>query len=334
MGNLRRQVWPRDSRELTAAGAKSKIAHRYFKNKFSYWARLGLKTPTPIPWFGTGLWPLFTPKPLLELDQHRRLGKLYGLYDGLMGTNPTLVCGHPEALKQITIKHFDSFTNRRRPATWKAIRYRALTYMRDDEWKNLRKILAPTFTSNKLKKMFELMKRCTRNLEMSINHQRGHEIDLKKLFSVFTVDVISTCCFSMDLKDYRHPDSEILISARKFFNVSRLKMAFAMAIPKQLLAISGFDINDTGSIDFFARFAQEIINARRKLSSQQRHHYKKQDDFLQTLIDAAAEFNDRKPTPAQATSGEPKQDVPVGENDNPSVDLAGHEQQQQQQVSA
>lgn len=191
--------------------------------------------------------------------------------------------------------------------------------MRDDEWKNLRKILAPTFTSNKLKKMFELMKRCTRNLEMSINHQGKQEIDLKKLFSVFTVDVISTCCFSMDLKDYRHPDSEILISARKFFNVSRLKMAFAMAIPKQLLALSGFDINDTTSIEFFARFAQEIINKRRKLSQQQgKIQYKRQDDFLQTLIDAAAEFNERKAVLVAATTTEEdkqQQDIVVVPND-------------------
>lgn len=166
--------------------------------------------------------------------------------------------------------------------------------MRDDEWKNLRKILAPTFTSNKLKRMYDLMKRCTKNLQNSIEYQSNQEIDLKKLFSVFTVDVISTCCFSMDLKDYRHPDSEILTSARKFFNVSRLKMAFYMAIPKQLLAISGFDINDTTSIDFFARFATEIINKRRLLSKQKSISYKKQDDFLQILIDAAAEFNERK----------------------------------------
>jgi len=168
--------------------------------------------------------------------------------------------------------------------------------MRDEEWKNLRKILAPVFTSNKLKKMYDLMKRCTKNLQHSIDSQANMEVDLKKLFSVFTVDVISTCCFSMDLKDYRHPDSEILQSARKFFNVSRFKMAFSMAVPKQLLALCGFDINNVSSIDFFARFATEIINKRRKIAEMNQNNAsygqtKKQDDFLQTLMDAAAEFN-------------------------------------------
>lgn len=171
--------------------------------------------------------------------------------------------------------------------------------MRDDEWKNLRKILAPTFTSNKLKRMYELMKRCTRNLQSSIEMQNGQEIDLKKLFSVFTVDIISTCCFSMDLKDYRNPESDLLLSARKFFNVSRFKMGFSVAVPKQLLAMFGFDINDTTSIDFFARFATEIINKRRALSLRQnfpQNNKNKQDDFLQILIDAASEFNERKTT--------------------------------------
>lgn len=198
----------------------------------------------------------------------------------------------------MTIKHFESFANRRRPATWKSIRYRALTYLRDEEWKNLRRILAPTFTSSKLKKMYELMKRCTRNLQNSIEQEGDAEIDLKKIFSVFTVDVISTCCFGMDLKDYRHPNSEILISARKFFSVSKLKMACYAAVPKNLLAFLGFDINDTDSIEFFARFATEVLNKRRKLAANQSattkdSSHKKQDDFLQTLIDAAAEFSER-----------------------------------------
>lgn len=175
--------------------------------------------------------------------------------------------------------------------------------MRDEEWKNMRKILAPTFTSNKLKKMFDLMKRCTKNMQNSIEYQGDQEIDLKKLFSVFTVDIISTCCFSLDLKDYRHPDSEILTSARKFFEVSRFKMTFYNALPKSILALTNFDINDVSSIEFFGRFATEIINKRRQLgakslasnnASNQQNQVKKQDDFLQTLIDAASEFNERK----------------------------------------
>lgn len=218
---------------------------------------------------------------------------MLSLYDGFLGTNPTLVCGHPEAIKQVTIKHFESFTNRRRPATWKSIRYRALTYLRDDEWKAIRTTLAPVFTSSKLKKMFDLMKRCTKNVQDSIEKQNGQEIDLKQMFSVFTVDIISTCCFSIDLKDYLHPNSEILVSARKFFNVSRFKMAVAAAIPKTLLAAIGFDINDNLSIEFFGKFGAEIIRKRRELAKQSVHS-KKQDDFLQTLIDAATKFNEHK----------------------------------------
>lgn len=168
-----------------------------------------------------------------------------------------------------------------------------MTYLRDDEWKAIRTTLAPVFTSSKLKKMFDLMKRCTKNVQDSIEKQNGQEIDLKQIFSVFTVDIISTCCFSIDLKDYLHPNSEILVCARKFFNVSRFKMAIAAAIPKTLLAAIGFDINDNLSIEFFGRFGAEIIRKRRELAKQSVHS-KKQDDFLQTLIDAATKFSENK----------------------------------------
>lgn len=246
-----------------------------------------------MPWFGTTLHHIVTPKPELELYNHRTHGKMYGLFDGFLGTNPTLVVGHPEAIKQVAVKHFDSFTNRRRPATWRSIRYRALTYLRDDEWRNLRKVLAPTFTSSKLKRMFEIMKTCVNNLSASIARDSQDEIDLKRIFSVYTVDVISACCFSMDLKDYRHPDSEILSSARNFFNVSRFKMFLSVAMPKQFLSLIGFDINEANSIDFFGRFARDIIAQRRKLAAANGVTNKKQDDFLQLLIDAAGRFNDR-----------------------------------------
>lgn len=240
----------------------------------------------------------------------------FRLFDGALGTNPTLVCGHPEAIKQVTIKHFDSFTNRRRPMTWLSIRYRALTYMRDDEWKRMRCMLAPIFTSQKLKKMFELMQNCVFNLQDSILKQDGKQIDLKRLFSVFTVDVISTCCFSMDLKDYRHPDSEILLSARSFFNVSRFKMACGMILPKLLLRALKFDINDVKSIDFFQRFAQNIINKRRKLAELKGKDFKKQDDFLQVLIDAASEFCGR----SNKNEAQAKLDTNNATSNNNSVD--------------
>lgn len=200
--------------------------------------------------------------------------------------------------------------------------------MRDEEWKNMRKIMAPTFTSNKLKKMYDLMKRCTMNMQNSIISQGNQEIDLKKLFSVFTVDIISTCCFSLDLKDYRDPESEILKSARKFFEVSRFKMTFYQAIPKRLLAMSSFDINDVSSIEFFGKFATEIINKRRQLvgktapSGSPASSLKKQDDFLQTLLDAAAEFNERKQKINLTSSSEEQQDSNA-DNNNKQVTTGG-----------
>lgn len=183
--------------------------------------------------------------------------------------------------------------------------------------------------------MFELMKQCTRNLVLSIEYQgKGeNEIDLKRVFSVFTVDIISTCCFSMDLKDFRNPESEMLISARKFFNVSRPKMAFSMALPKSLLAISGFDINDNSSIEFFARFAQQVINTRRKYASltpltaaANNANFKKKEDFLQILIDAAAEFNSQKTTSTSKTTTTTHDNISNNNNSDNNNDIEPNKQ--------
>lgn len=83
----------------------------------------------------------------------------YVSFRSFQGKTPILTINEAEAIKQITIKEFHKFTNRRPFVVDIGSRFLSysLTVLNDDHWKHLRTILTPTFTSGKLKNVSTAM---------------------------------------------------------------------------------------------------------------------------------------------------------------------------------
>ena len=67
---------------------------------------------------------------------------------------PILEVTDVDFIKEVTVKQFNSFRNRR--LVWRgdeSIMASNLVRLRDDQWKHTRSILTPTFTSGKLKQV-------------------------------------------------------------------------------------------------------------------------------------------------------------------------------------
>jgi cytochrome P450 len=77
------------------------------------------------------------------------------------GTKPSLTIGNPDLIKQVLVKDFHLFRNRSEQKLVHPIISKNMFNSRDDEWKRLRSIASPTFTSGKMKKMFPLIRECT-----------------------------------------------------------------------------------------------------------------------------------------------------------------------------
>lgn len=69
----------------------------------------------------------------------------------------------------------------------KTIGAKVLNLLKDDEWKNIRNIVTPTFTSGKLKNMEHLVDQCVDTFLdiLSKKAELGEDVDIKK--SVETV---------------------------------------------------------------------------------------------------------------------------------------------------
>ncbi|CAG2180700.1 unnamed protein product, partial [Oppiella nova] len=170
------------------------IAYYYitWRNAFNYWKDRHICGPKPIPIFGNTMSLIFKSKLLVELEWYNTYGKVYGVfYKG----KPCLTVADPELIKQILVKDFHSFRNRRTPASRHSVFSKIMFNARDDDWKRVRAIASSTFTSGKMKKMYGLINHCCEdflnNLDKDVS-KGMNEVELKQLMGAYTMDVIAS----------------------------------------------------------------------------------------------------------------------------------------------
>ena len=122
-------------------------------------SHVSLPGPKPWPYLGNlldaskygGLHKAF-------LEYAKKYGKVYKMY---MGRDAIIAVADPEILKHILVKDFQKFRNRPDFLAGKAPLDKGLFGARDDDWKRVRSILTPTFSSSKLKEIVPIMEEAT-----------------------------------------------------------------------------------------------------------------------------------------------------------------------------
>ncbi|GFY75130.1 cytochrome P450 3A11 [Trichonephila inaurata madagascariensis] len=104
----------------------------------------------PFPFVGSVIDNLNNP--LHEIDYKRRLkyGNIYGHFEG---TRPVISVGEPSLLRQIFVKDFHLFADRRALATGDRIVDNMVSVVNGENWKRIRTIITPTFTTGKIKRV-------------------------------------------------------------------------------------------------------------------------------------------------------------------------------------
>ncbi|CAG2169564.1 unnamed protein product [Oppiella nova] len=256
---------------------RSIIVLLYLSRGFSYWSKKGIKGPRPIPIFGNLLDFFIIPQPLQELKWFKKYGKIYGHY---LGKTPVLNISDPELIKQIMVKDFHLFPNRTNfGRSSDAILSRTLVQLTGDDWKRVRSIVTPTFTSGKMKKMYPRIRECLTDF---MNHLEGfaakkEEVNVKDLYGNYTMDVIATCAFATKTDVHKALDNPFVVNARITFNQNPLRRIAQMMLPGFVQRRLGLSAPTTR--DFFLGSIRQILSNRRQNQNQ------KYNDFLQLLID-------------------------------------------------
>lgn len=127
----------------------------------------------------------------------------------------------PELLKEIGIKHFDSFSDHRQlvPDDLDALWNAGLVSMRGDKWRYMRTSLSPAFTGNKMRFLFSLMDDCAKRVADHI----GEKIppsgtfhgEMGNVFTRYTNDVFATCAFGVKIDSLKDPSNDFYNKAGK-----------------------------------------------------------------------------------------------------------------------
>ncbi|CAG2175125.1 unnamed protein product, partial [Oppiella nova] len=202
-----------------------------------------------------------------------------------MGSRPSLMIADPELIKTMNIKDFHVFVNRNDFTFGDPLQDRSLFNLIGDEWKTMRSIISPTFSSGKMRSMHPIIIDCVHKLVDNLRPKAmsGEDVEMKKTMGNLTMDVIASCAFGTKIDVYNdQKTNEFIVNARKVFrgNVWRIWVfSILLSISQKLIHWTGFQFTDPSAQQFFGQAVKSIL-ARRKSAKVQ------QKDYLQLMINA------------------------------------------------
>ncbi|XP_041966893.1 thromboxane-A synthase isoform X3 [Alosa sapidissima] len=249
---------------------------------YSVLERCGVRHPKPMPFFGNLM--LFRQGFLDPLkDLINTYGRVCGYY---LGRKPVIVVADPDMLRQMMVKDFNMFPNRMRVRFSSKPMSDCLLMLTDDQWKRVRSILTPSFSAAKMKEMVPLIKTCTETLLTNLegHAESGQTFDIHKCFGCFTMDVIGSVAFGMQVDSQNDPNDPFVHHAQKFFSFSFFRpIVFVFIMFPFLIPVLRFlpNKNRDDMNTFFISCIQKMIRQRDELPPEQRRR-----DFLQLMLDS------------------------------------------------
>lgn len=224
------------------------------------------------------------------MEWEHKYGKMYGTYEKY---NPVLNVSDLDMVKHILIKDFHLFVDRRSSPSLNKIDQRQLFHLKGDDWKRVRAITSPTFTSGKLKGMSGQMDKCVDKLSKFFNDcvqsPETSIIDTKKVITGFTIDVIASTSFAMDTdaNGDRSKTNPFVERAMKMFKFTFARIFYFLMTPMFIREFLDKFINSEVNGSFFHKLAEEVVRMRRSTNV-------KRNDFVQLLMDARVDVNELK----------------------------------------
>ncbi|CAG2103265.1 unnamed protein product [Medioppia subpectinata] len=212
------------------------------------------------------------------------------------GHRPVLTFAEPELLKNIMIRDFNSFTDRNFELLIDPVLNRNVAQASGDDWKRLRQIISPAFSSGRMKRMYPSIRECLRDFTAHLDAyaRDGRPMNAKEMFGNFTMDVVATCAFATKTNIHNDPNNPVDKYAKSLLDFNPWKIIAMLALPPkwlQFLSATCFIINMTTTVkpeglQYFNDLMSKIITTRKEMPDSSA----KYSDFLQLLMDAR---NDR-----------------------------------------
>lgn len=276
---------------LLATFALATIIISWIRNRFTFWEQIGIETPDYTFFFGHAKNIFLQTETFGQMHHrvytyfkrnHMKHGGIYLLW------LPLYVPVSVDIIKNIMQNDFQHFTDR-------GVYYNeekdplsaTVFHLEGERWKNMRAKLTPTFTSGKIKMMFELIVECSKQLtieldkyaSISTSETAGEPMDAKDILARFTTDVIGTCAFGIECNTLRDPNSEFRKRGKAFFESNFMENITAMLTftASDLMKSLGFPGGKPHVTNFFMKIITDTVQYREANNIQR-------NDFMQLLI--------------------------------------------------
>uniref|UniRef100_U3B5P9 Cytochrome P450 3A n=1 Tax=Callithrix jacchus TaxID=9483 RepID=U3B5P9_CALJA len=258
------------------------LLYLYGTRSHGIFKKLGIPGPAPLPFVGNvlsyrqGIWKF-------DSECHKKYGKMWGSYDGQL---PVLSITDPDMIKAVLVKECYSVFTNRRPFGPVGLMKSAISLAQDDEWKRIRSLLSPTFTSGKLKEMFPIIAQygdvLVRNLRREA--EKGKLVTMKDIFGAYSMDVITGTSFGVNIDSLNNPKDPFVENVKKFLKFDVLAPLFLSVVLFPFLIpvfeALNFSLFPKDAINFLKQSVNRMKKSR--LNDKQKHRV----DFLQLMIDS------------------------------------------------
>merc|ERR1711970_1334324 len=194
--------------------------------------------------------------------------------------------------KLILVKDADHFMDRPSAEAYESdlesdkIANMFLTNLKGEQWKKLRAIVSPVFTSGKLKGMVPIIDKCANNLDevFEAAAKSGKVLEAKSLFGKFTLDAIATSGFGIESNSFKEPDSVFRTTALKLTRAEGygskwdIPKFFILFVSPRLSKILGLTQMPTGTTGFFAGIIKQTVQNRKETGI-------RRNDIIDLLLD-------------------------------------------------
>ncbi|CAG9828105.1 unnamed protein product [Diabrotica balteata] len=242
----------------------------YFAIKpMSYWKDRGVVQSKPV-WFFGDQW-----KQILRLENIYEFfergyqltdGRYAGMYQFVV---PTLLIKDPALLKQVAVKDFDHFVNHRPliPEGADSLWSKNLFALTDQKWRDMRPVLSPSFTSSKMKMMYQLMADCAQNLveHFSKMNEDVVEVPFKDVSTRFANDIIATTAFGLHTDSLKNKDNEFYLMGKEitdFTTVGSISRILGFLLMPKILKFFNVKLFNGPSRNFFINLIDKTLKTR------------------------------------------------------------------------
>ncbi|KAG8176367.1 hypothetical protein JTE90_018942 [Oedothorax gibbosus] len=218
----------------------------------------------------------------LQLEFYKKFTKTH-YWGGFEMSTPVLAVADPDLLRDILVKDFHIFPHRRDLKLGNKITDNMVSLLRGEDWKRVRTIITPAFTSKRMRQMSSIINDCSMSVVKSCEKHLMQQkpIECKSIFAAYSMDVIARAAFATKINSHDDPENEFVKRVREVSAEPTLKMILlSLIIPTKLFKY--FGLGGFNAMEFFRTVTLQVIKDRKETG-------KRYDDVLQILMDAANE---------------------------------------------